>query len=54
MHKYLTKHTKHVIYICRLDGIMKNNVSYTEARNNLSNILNQVCDTHIPVIIERR
>jgi antitoxin YefM len=33
---------------------MKKHVSYTEARNDLSNILNQVCLTHEPVIIERR
>jgi antitoxin YefM len=33
---------------------IKTNVSYTEARNDLSNILNYVCSTHKPVVIERR
>lgn len=33
---------------------MNKSISYTEARNNLSNILNQVCLTHEPVVVERR
>ncbi|MDR2420119.1 MAG: type II toxin-antitoxin system Phd/YefM family antitoxin [Puniceicoccales bacterium] len=33
---------------------MKTNISYTEARNDLSHILNHVCATHEPVVIERR
>ena len=33
---------------------MRKHVSYTEARNNLSNILNQVCLEHEPILIERR
>jgi antitoxin YefM len=33
---------------------MSNHVSYTEARNDLSNILNRVCLTREPIIIERR
>lgn len=33
---------------------MERRVSYTEARNDLSNILNHVCLTHEPVLITRR
>jgi antitoxin YefM len=33
---------------------MSKHVSYTEARSKLSDILNQVCRDHEPVIIERR
>jgi len=33
---------------------MRRHISYTEARNDLSNILNYVCTTHEPVVIERR
>lgn len=29
-------------------------VSYTEARNNLSALLNQVCTEHKPLLIERK
>lgn len=29
-------------------------VSYTEARNNLSTLLNQVCTEHQPLLIERQ
>ncbi len=33
---------------------MERRVSYTEARNDLSNILSQVCLTHEPVLVTRR
>jgi antitoxin YefM len=33
---------------------MKTHISYTEARNDLSDILNHVCSMHEPVTIERR
>jgi antitoxin YefM len=33
---------------------MKKQVSYTEARNNLSDIMNIVCLNHEPMLIERR
>jgi len=33
---------------------MGRQVSYTEARNDLSNILNQVCLTHEPILVTRR
>ncbi|MDR0444885.1 MAG: type II toxin-antitoxin system Phd/YefM family antitoxin [Puniceicoccales bacterium] len=33
---------------------MKTSISYTKARNDLSHILNHVCSTHEPVVIERR
>lgn len=33
---------------------MERQVSYTEARNDLSNILNHVCLTHEPVLVTRR
>ncbi|MDR0753545.1 MAG: type II toxin-antitoxin system Phd/YefM family antitoxin [Holosporaceae bacterium] len=33
---------------------MKGQISYTEARNDLSNIMNSVCTNHEPVLIERR
>ena len=33
---------------------MERQVSYTEARNNLSSVLNQVCLNHEPIRITRR
>jgi antitoxin YefM len=33
---------------------MRKQVSYTEARNDLSNIMNSVCANHQPILIERR
>ncbi len=33
---------------------MEKCVSYTNARNDLSNILNQVCTDHKPILVTRR
>lgn len=33
---------------------MERRISYTEARNDLSNILNHVCLSHEPVLVTRR
>jgi antitoxin YefM len=33
---------------------MRKQVSYTEARNDFSNIMNNVCINHEPILIERR
>jgi antitoxin YefM len=33
---------------------MGKQISYTEARNDLSNVMNNVCLNHEPILIERR
>lgn len=33
---------------------MEKQISYTDARNNFSNVLNQVCFNHEPILIKRK
>ena len=40
--------------IIKREDIMEKQISYTEARNNLSNVLNQVCISHSPIVIKRK
>jgi len=49
-------HLSTCAYNCNLHKtvLMMEIISYTKARNQLADVMNKVCDNHIPIVINRQ